>query len=369
MSFEKIPVIDLAKVSTNKQEFLDELRYALIDVGFLVLVNYESVGPGPENFQAIKQQSDNFFKLPQEIKDGCSMINNRHFLGYNKLANEITSKHTDWREQIDLANELPPPQQDEPIYKNIEGPNEWPDVNYAPNFKPVVLEYISKMNDLATVFRGLVCEALGISSNSFDRFFKPNQQTKMKIIAYPDSQQLLTNNTKSNVLDDDYSTGQGCGPHRDSDLLTYIFQVTNHESLQVQNFQGQWITVPYIPNSLVVNAGQTLEAITQGVCKATIHRVLIPSPGSGTRISVPFFQTIDLDVHKLAVDIPEPILALKEQRDAKIRDWAVDTGFQFVPEIDKYPVGHYVFRNRIKSHQDVAAKFYPDILKEVLALY
>lgn len=120
----------------------------------------------------------------------------------------------------------------------------------------------------------------------------------------------------------------------------------------------------------MVNNGQTLEAITQGVCKATIHRVLIPKPGSGTRISIPFFQTIDLDCFKTPVkDIPEDIIKLKEERDQKIKDWAVDVGFQFKPDVEKEPIGYAVFRNRIKSHQDVAKRWYPTILKQVLQEY
>lgn len=371
MSFKEIPILDLNQAldENTKLEFLLQLRYALIEVGFLLLRKYHTIGPSKKDFNDIQQQAHEFFALPQEIKDGCSMINSPHFLGYNKLANEITSLKTDWREQIDLANELPPPEPGLPVYRNIEGPNLWPKELEIPQFKSVVLNYILKMNDLSTFFRHLICESLNIPPTSFDKYFKPNQQTKLKIIAYPDSSQLR--DVKSNVLDDDHSSGQGCGPHRDSDLVTYIYQATNHsDSLQVQNFQGQWITVPNIPDSLVINAGQTLEAITDGVCKATIHRVMIPKAGTGTRISIPFFQTIDLDSHKAVVEnIPKEILNLKQARDENIKNWAIDTGFQFTPQIDKYPVGHYVFRNRIKSHQDVAAKWYPDILKDVLNSY
>lgn len=372
MSFNNIPTVDfkLALNADTKPEFLKQLRHALVEVGFLILINYESFGPGNEDFKLIRNQAEQFFRLPQEQKDKCSMLNNPHFLGYNKLANEITSRRTDWREQIDLANELPAPPKTDPVYKNIEGPNEWPDENYIPGFKSTVLDYILKMNNLSTEFRRLVCEALEIPRDSMDKFFKPNQQTKMKIVAYPDVSELSEKDTKSNVLDDDYSSGQGCGPHRDSDLLTFIYQVTNHSnSLQVQNFQGNWVEVPNIPNSLVVNVGQTLETITQGVCKATIHRVMIPAAGTGRRISIPFFQTIDLDSHKSQLEIPASILKLKDQRDDKINNWGVDTGFQFSPDINNQPVGYYVFRNRVKSHQDVAAKWYPEILQDVLQSY
>ncbi|KAG5421604.1 hypothetical protein I9W82_000696 [Candida metapsilosis] len=371
MSFQEIPVLDLRQAFNpeTKPQFLAQLRNAMINVGFLLLNHYEDVGPTEADLAAIKEQAEEFFALPEDVKLGCEMTKSRHFLGYTRLANEITASHTDWREQIDLATELPAPSTDDPIYRNIEGPNLWPEASRIPKFRPTVENYISKMTRLSTIVRKLVSESIGLDSDALDGYFKPNQQCKMKLISYPDESSLK--NSTSVALDDTPETGQGVGPHRDSDLLTYIFQATDHEnSLQVQNFQGKWITVPNIHNHLVVNNGQTLEAITQGVCKATIHRVLIPEPGSGTRISIPFFQTIDLDCFKTAVkDIPESILKLKEERDQKIKDWAVDVGFQFQPDVEKAPVGYAVFRNRIKSHQDVAKIWYPKILQQVLQEY
>ncbi|KAK6203092.1 naringenin 3-dioxygenase [Scheffersomyces amazonensis] len=373
MSFQEIPIIDL-KLATDpatKPKFLQDLRHAIIEVGFLLLKNYEIYGPEQEDLEQIKGETYKFFDLPNEIKLGCEMINSPHFLGYSRLANEITASHTDWREQIDLATELPAPGKDEPLYRNIEGPNLWPKEEAIPNFKPTVTSFISKMSELSKQFRYLVVEAIGLDKHALDIYFKPNQQCKMKLVAYPDSTELTNNNVKSVALSDTPQTQQGVGPHRDSDILTYIYQVTDHQdSLQVQNFQGDWITVPNIPQTLVVNVGQTLEAITQGVCKATIHRVLIPQPGTGTRISIPFFQTIDLDSHKSIVEgIPKDVIDLKNKRDKRIEKWGVDVGFQYQPDISKHPVGYAVFRNRIKSHQDVANRWYPEILKSVLQEY
>ncbi|EEQ37939.1 hypothetical protein CLUG_02063 [Clavispora lusitaniae ATCC 42720] len=368
MSFQQIPELDLslAQDPATKEQFLTQLRHALVNVGFLLLRNFDS--PSAKDLQAIREQAEAFFALPQSAKNQCEMVNSPHFLGYSRLANEVTSSQTDWREQIDLATELPAPK-DGPIYRQIEGPNLWPDEALVPDFRPVVTNYIAQMTSLATQFRRLVAEALGLEPTAFDRFFKPNQQCKMKIVAYPDTKQLSS--AQSHVLEDTPSTGQGCGPHRDSDFLTYIFQATNHASLQVQNFQGQWITVENVPGTLVVNVGQTLEAISSGVCRATIHRVLIPEAGSGTRLSVPLFQTIDLDSRKTALALPKEILQERDRRDDEIENgsggkekrWG-DAGFQFAPDAE-HPVGHAVFRNRIKSHPDVAARWYPEILREV----
>lgn len=371
MSFQEIPIIDLQEAfdPATRSKFLEEVRDAIINVGFLLLKNYESLGPTEEDLQSIKQQAIEFFALPAKEKLQCEMLNSPHFLGYTRLANEITASHTDWREQIDLATELPAPKEGEPLYKNIEGPNLWPNPEVISKFRPTIERFIEKLTALSNVFKDLVAESIGVDPKALNRYFKENQQCKMKLIAYPDVSEL--DGTKSAALDDTPETNQGVGPHRDSDLITYIYQATEHQnSLQVQNFQGHWITVPNIPGHLVVNNGQTLQAITGGVAKATIHRVLVPEKGTGTRISIPFFQTIDLDSSKGVVDnLPQEVIDLKNERDKKIKDWGVDTGFQFEPDVSKEPIGHAVFRNRIKSHQDVAKKWYPDVLKSVLQEY
>jgi isopenicillin N synthase-like dioxygenase len=77
---------------------------------------------------------------------------------------------------------------------------------------------------------------------------------------------------------------------------------------------GQWIDVPPIENTFVINIGRgtsrsmamllqvlipmniALEFVTQGLARATSHRVVSPPRGSGPRYSVPFFQNIGPNV-------------------------------------------------------------------------
>lgn len=359
MSFNSIPIIDLEQAfkEETRQKFLGELCDGLISVGFLLLTNFERYGPTTKDFEDITRQAVDFFALPQKVKDEVDMINSPHFLGYTKMGNEITSGRIDWREQIDLATELSAPLESEPLYRQLEGPNLWPDEKYMPHFKECVSQYICKMTSLSRIFSALVAEAIGIPPKEMEKYFKEKQQCKMKIIAYPPEK--FNQNGKEE---------QGVGPHKDSDFLTFVYQASEHkDALQVQNFEGQWVSVDNTPGSLVVNVGQTLEAITCGVCKATIHRVLRPKEGSGTRLSIPFFQTINLDIKKRAIsNLPQNILRLKEKRDKAMNYWGKETGFQYSPDLDQHPVGYAVFRNRIKSHRDVAAKWYPEVLKEVL---
>jgi isopenicillin N synthase-like dioxygenase len=67
MSFDKVPILDLslARDPATKAEFLDQLRHALIEVGFLYLKN---VGISEELTQAVIREGVAFFDLPLEEK-------------------------------------------------------------------------------------------------------------------------------------------------------------------------------------------------------------------------------------------------------------------------------------------------------------
>ncbi len=67
MSFESIPILDLslAKDPAAKPQFLDQLRHALLEVGFLYLKN---VGIPDELTQAVMKEGVSFFDLPMEEK-------------------------------------------------------------------------------------------------------------------------------------------------------------------------------------------------------------------------------------------------------------------------------------------------------------
>ena len=57
----------------------------------------------------------------------------------------------------------------------------------------------------------------------------------------------------------------------------------------------------------MVALGQGMEAITQGICTSTTHRVVSPPAGQGPRYSIPFFQGVGLDATFEAMRIPEGI--------------------------------------------------------------
>jgi len=207
------------------------------------------------------------------------MKNAPSFLGYSRLSAEVTAGALDHREQIDLSTEHPVPGPGDPVYNNLLAPNQWPSPTHLPRFRPVFADYMQRMGAMSLRFTSLIAEAIELPPAAFARYFAPEgaqQQHKLKVVRYPDAAELGAAGRHGN---------QGVGPHKDSMYTSYLLQATAHRGLQVQNTRGEWIDCPPRPGTLVVAIGQGLEALTQGVCASTTHRVLSPAAGEGARFS------------------------------------------------------------------------------------
>ena len=82
MPFKEIPILDLslARSEETMSSFLNDLRHALLEVGFLYLKN---TGISPELSQGVIEQGKSFFDLPMEKKLEVEMKNAPSFLGYH----------------------------------------------------------------------------------------------------------------------------------------------------------------------------------------------------------------------------------------------------------------------------------------------
>lgn len=345
MSFSSIPILDLslARDPTTKPKLLDDLRHALLEVGFLYIKN---TGVPESLINEVMQLGKAFFDLPEEKKLEIEMKNAPSFLGYNKLGMEITRFKTDWREQIDLSTPHSIPGPNDPLYRNLLAPNQWPDPQALPRFREAYEEYMARMGDMSMEFTSLIAEAVGLPRDAFAQFFDESQQHKLKIVKYPDLEELGVE-----------GEAQGVGPHKDSMLTSYLLQASHHRGLQVQNAEGQWVDCPPIDGTFVVAIGQGMEALTQGVCQSTTHRVQSPPRGAGARYSIPFFQGVSYDATFESMDVPASVKKLRadilERRGGQRLD---DIEFTFIKGMWSR-LGEATLMNRIKSHPDVGERW------------
>ena len=320
-----LPVLDL-----RGPGFVPALRAAARDVGFFYLVGH---GVPDALAEALFAASRRFFALPEPRKLAIAMANTRHFRGYTRLGDELTGGRTDWREQIDFGLEVPALDvgPGDPPWRRLQGPNQWP--AEVPELRDLVLRWHVALHGVAMQVLAAFALSLEQPAGIFDRCCSGVANQVIKTIRYPGR----------DVAADD----QGCGAHKDSEFLTLLRQ-DRVGGLQVQG-EGDWIDAPPLPGSFVVNTGELLELASSGYYRATVHRVVAPPPGV-ERLSLAFFLAARLDA-------VVPHLALTPALAAQARGVAQDPANPLFRE-----VGPNTLKGRLRSHPDVAARFYADLV-------
>ena len=228
--------------------------------------------------------------------------------------------------------------------------SKWP--SGFPRIRPIVERYISELSGLGERFLRLVAKALSLPSEDALLGFLSDQH-RLKLVHYP---ALLSGEE------------QGVGPHKDSSgWWTFLLQASppHVKGLQVLNKDGEWIDVPVIPGTFVVNIGQAFEVVTNGVCKATTHRVL---GGPLERFSVPFFQGVRRDLTK-----DEALNTLRGHFSSSSFSLGSSAESEEGRDIDsaflkgKYETwGESQLRTKIRSHLDVGRRFYSDVFDKYM---
>jgi len=329
-----LPLLDLRRLdgdAGDRTAFLRDLRTAAREVGFFYLSGH---GVAQTLEAAVIEQSRRFFALPQADKLSVAMINSPHFRGYNRAGAELTRGKADWREQFDIHAERDPwpPSDGAPAWTRLQGPNQWPAA--LPGLRPVLLQWQAALTAVAIRVVSAFAEALEQPAGALAQIYEGTPNQTMKIIRYP-----------GRARD---ASDQGVGAHKDSGLLTLLVQ-DDRGGLQVQAEDGHWIDAVPVPGTFVVNIGELLELASNGYLKATVHRVVSPPPGT-ERLSVAFFLGARLDATVPLLDLP-PHLA------------AEATGPTADPDNPLFRnVGENYLKGRLRSHPDVAQRFYADLL-------
>mmetsp|Transcript_23858 Transcript_23858/g.28832 ORF Transcript_23858/g.28832 Transcript_23858/m.28832 type:complete len:713 (-) Transcript_23858:185-2323(-) len=114
----------------------------------------------------------------------------------------------------------------------------------------------------------------------------------------------------------------GIGSHSDYGLWTMI--LTDAEGLEFLHPDLGWTSVPLVPGSFIMNAGDVLDRLTQGQFKSRHHRARNLST-INARLSIPFFYDPNWNARMQILPVkPDPTDTTREERwsNTKIRDHA-----------------------------------------------
>ncbi|UNM95726.1 isopenicillin N synthase family oxygenase [Ignatzschineria rhizosphaerae] len=332
-----LPILDFSlyeKGGKDREQFIKDLLYSAHEIGFFYIKNH---GVSLELLEEAEALSKAFFAQSLEDKLQVSAINSPHFRGYTAVHGEITRKKPDSREQFDTMLEYPAiPLAEIPLEKpwlRIYGPNQWPES--LPRIKTVFEQLQKAQTALAISLLKAFALALGQKEDAFANIYQDKPSVVLRAIHYPGIE----------------NSEQGVGAHKDFGVLTFVRQgkVAGLEVLK----DDEWVLATPIPGTFVVNIGELLEAATNGFLKATLHRV-VPTKVGESRYSIAYFLNSDLDS-----EVPQ--LTLPSELQAAV------TGITQDPDNPIYAnVGKNLLKGRLRSHPDVAERFYADINIETL---
>ncbi len=331
----ELPVLDIEPflgdpTSPASQEFVSELRSVCHNTGFAHIVGH---GINPRLEEQLFTEARRFFALPIAERQGLALENSAAFRGYTSLGDERTRDAADWRDQFDFGPEqvAPLPGYDGPAWLRLRGPNQWP--ASVPDLSKVALLWLDDMLGLGVELMRALALSLGQAPDTFDSAFIPNHDLHAKVIRYP------VGNSESD---------QGVGLHHDSGLLTFILQ-GDVPGLEVLIGDEMTVVEP-LPGAYVMNLGAMMQIATSGYFRATPHRVISPS-GNEDRVSVVLFFNPAFESTFEPLDLPADIARLARPESIDIKGEPIHTLF-----------GENNLKVRLRSHPDVAARHYADVL-------
>ncbi|WP_127781749.1 2-oxoglutarate and iron-dependent oxygenase domain-containing protein [Rhodococcus sp. X156] len=288
-SFQSVPIIDIGGLRSAdpdaQQAVVAEIGRASREVGFFYVSN---TGVDPALFDSLVEVTRDFFARPLEEKMRTYIGLSRCHRGYVPMGEEGDPAKVDLKEAFDSALDLPADDPDHLAGNPMLGPNTWPDI---PGFAETVTAYYTAVLGVGNQLLRAFAVALGEDPELFTA----------KATKTPSQLRLMHYWRNDEAVD-----VEGIGAHSDYECFTLLKPTA--PGLEVLNGAGEWIDVPPVPDTFVVNIGDLLELWTAGEFVATTHRV---RKVQEERYSFPLFFNVDYDT----VVAPLPQFASADGRE------------------------------------------------------
>ncbi|XP_061340689.1 protein SRG1-like [Gastrolobium bilobum] len=251
-----IPVIDLHKLLCGDATELEKLDHACKEWGFFQLINHEV---NPSLVENVKIGVQKFFNLPMEEKK-LFWQTPEDKEGFGQLFVVSEDQKLDWADMFYITA-FPLHTRNPHLFPNIPQP-----------FRDNLDTYCLELKNICIKILGLIAKALEIEKNELLELFEDLNQA-MRMNYYPTCPQ------PERVI--------GLNPHSDSGVLTILLQVNEMEGLQIRK-DGMWVPIKPLPNAFVINVGDMLEILTNGIYRSIEHRATVNSEKE--RISIAAFH-------------------------------------------------------------------------------
>ncbi|XP_010517112.1 PREDICTED: protein SRG1-like [Camelina sativa] len=260
----EIPVLDMGDV-WGKPEGLMLVRKACEEWGFFQMVNH---GVNHALMEKVRGAWREFFELPIDEKRKFANSPDT-YEGYGSRLGVVKDAKLDWSDYFYL-NYLP---------SSIRNPSKWP--SHPTKIREFIEEYGEEVKKLCERLVETLSESLGLEPNCLMKALGGEDKVgaSLRTNFYPKCPQPhLT---------------LGLSSHSDPGGITILLPDEKVSGLQVRRGDG-WVTVKSVPNALVVNMGDQIQILSNGIYKSVEHQVIV-NPGMD-RVSLAFFYNPRSDI-------------------------------------------------------------------------
>ncbi|KAI3837567.1 hypothetical protein MKX03_002387 [Papaver bracteatum] len=286
-----VPVIDISRLTSNasieeKEEEMGKLKSALNSWGM-----FQAVGHGiPQSLlDDMYNISQKFFDLPVEEKQRYALSKDDEIFdlqgfGSDSTGANIDGQVLDWSDRLYLLNE--PVDERKLRY--------WPGDDSPLHFRRTLDGYSVQTRSVSEIIFKQMAKSLGLEENDFLNQLGDRQYVYTRFNFYPPC-------SRPDLV-------YGLKAHTDGGAITILLQDPEVRGLQVHK-DDQWVSVPCMPGALLVNIGDLLQIMSNGIFKSPLHRAVTNT--EQTRISVAMFYLPHMDQEI------EPVAALIDESNPR----------------------------------------------------
>ncbi|EOA37408.1 hypothetical protein CARUB_v10011328mg [Capsella rubella] len=261
-----IPAIDLSLLfssSEDGREELSKLHSALSTWGVVQVMNH---GISEALLDKVYKLTKQFFALPTEEKHKYARETG-NIQGYGNDVIPANDQVLDWLDRLVLTT----------YPEDKRQLKFWPQV--PTGFSETLHEYTMKQRVMIEKLFKAMARALELEENCFLKMYGENAFMNTRFNFFPPCPR------PDKVI--------GIKPHGDGSAMTLLLPDRDVEGLQFLK-DGKWYKAPvFPPNTIVINLGDQMEIMSNGIYKSPFHRVV--TNGEKDRISVATFCVPDRD--------------------------------------------------------------------------
>jgi isopenicillin N synthase-like dioxygenase len=268
----EIPVVfvkDFLGGGSGRDRFVQTVGDSLRDIGFFAVADH---GLAPEALQLAYQSAAAFYDLPLETKLRYKPEKVAGQRGYTSLYTEHAkdSGAPDLKEFYQIGRVDVP--DDHPVHQPY-GPNLWP--SEVPTFADSMIRLYKVLDALGSELLRACALYLGEEQDKLSNMTREGD-TIVRVLFYPPLPESVPDGAIR------------AAAHEDINLITLLPGATA-SGLELLGRDEEWHSIEAAHDHIIVDAGDMLQNLTNGLFRSTTHRVVNPEDRTSKRYSMPCF--------------------------------------------------------------------------------